>query len=251
MGRKPKYHTEAERKEARRDSACRSYHKRKAEKTLNNEFDRFLAINPDLYSAKQPSEFERLLSINPDIYTSKIKLSDEQKDFISSLINMPLDTKPLTNRLTRQTNSIAKQQLGLASSKICSKHKKKVESKGSARDSSSVDFDLTQLQSEEERQYFFEHLPDVIHELLDSINFNTEHWSVYYKYDNSWKTRTLDSITEQYMKDQIKHDLQEHMHDFIEYGADYDFFPVIIQQLTHIRFINVDNMPAPHALRAG
>ena len=236
MGGKPKYHTEAERKAAKRESARRNYHKRKQEKAFNDEFDRFLAINPDLYSNKQPNEFDRLLSINPDIYTSKPKLTDEQKDFISSLINMPLDTKPSTKRLTRQTNSIAKQQLGLASSKIRSKKR------------TSIDFDLTQLKSEEERQYFFEHLPDVIHKLLDSINFNTEHWSVYYKYDNSWKTRTLDSITEQYMRDQVKHDLQEHMHDFIEYGADYDFFPVMIQSLTHIRFINVDNMPAPHGV---
>lgn len=219
MGRHRKYQTQEERLVAKRASARRSYHKRKAEKPIDDEF-------------------ERLMRLNPDIYTTKKRLTSEQKEFIKSLMNLPLDIKPETKRKTRQTNSIAKQQLGLASSKIRNKKRKPI---------NSVDFDLTLLKSEQERQYFFEHLPEVIHKLLDNINFNTEHWTVYYKYDNGgWKIRTLDEITEQYMRDQIKHDLQEHLHDFIEYNEDYDFFPVMIQQLTHIRFINVDNVKPPH-----
>ena len=212
MGRKKKYQTDEERREARRIQARNSYHRRKGEKIVDEEFNRLLAMNPDLY-------------------TSKKHLTDDQKSFIKSLMNMPLDTKPSNKRTTRQMNSIAKQQLGLATTKIQNKKRKPF---------MSIDFDLTLLKSEEERQYFFEHLPDVINKLLDSINFNTEHWTVYYKYESSWKTRTLDSITEQYMRDQVKHDLQEHLHDFLEYGADYDFFPVMIQQLKQIRFINID-----------
>jgi len=50
------------------------------------------------------------------------------------------------------------------------------------------------------------------------------------------------------MRDQIKHDLQEHLHDTIEYDKDYDFFVVAIQQLTQIRFINIDNMNPPHGI---
>ena len=218
MGRKPKYKTEQERIEAKRASARKSYHKRKQEKPIDMEFNRLLAMNPDLY-------------------TSKKRLTDEQKSFITSLLNLPLDTKPTVNRQTRQTNSIAKQQLGLAMYKIRDKHRTPIKT---------IDFDLTLFKSEQERQYFFEHLPDVITNLLDSINFNTEHWTVYYRYETNWKTRTLDDITEQYLRDQVKHDLQEHLHDFVEYGADYDFFPVMIQQLKQIRFINIDQMNQPN-----
>ena len=218
MGRRKKYNTQEERLEAKRLSARNSYHKRKGDKAANDEF-------------------KRLMMMNPDLYTSKKHLTNEQKEFIKSLLNLPMDTKPNIKKQTRQNESRAKEQLGLASSKIANKKLKPIKS---------IDFDISQFKTEEERQFFFEHLPDVINKLLDSINFNTEHWTVYYKYDNSWKTRTLDDITEQYMRDQVKHDLQEHLHDFFEYGSDYDFFPVMIQQLTSIRFINIDNMNPPH-----
>ena len=219
MGRKLKYLTQEEKIEAKRANARRSYHKRKVEKVFDDEF-------------------ERLMRLNPELFTTRKKLNESQKEFIKSLMNMPLDTKPETKRKTRQNESIAKKQLGLASSKISNKKRKPIKS---------IDFDLTLLKTEHERQYFFEHLPEVINKLLDSINFNTEHWTVYYKYDNGgWKIRTLDDITEQYLRDQVKHDLQEHLHDFIEYNEDYDFFPVMIQQLKQIRFINIDNMKPPH-----
>ena len=218
MGGNRKYQTDDERREAHRASARRSYYKRKEEKAID-------------------AEFGRLFKMNPDLFMTKRKYTNEQKVFIASLLNLPLDTKPITNRKTRQTNSIAKQQLGLASSKISNKKRKPIQT---------IDFDLTLLRTEEERQYFFEHLPDVIYKLLDNINFNTEHWTVYYKYESSWKTRTLDDITEQYMRDQVKHDLQEHLHEYIEYEADYDFFPVMIQQLKQIRFINIDQVAPPH-----
>ena len=217
MPRKKKYQTDEERIQAKRASARKSYHKRKQEKVVDEEF-------------------ERLMRLNPDLYTSKKRMTDEQKSFIKSLMNMPLDVKPSIKRATRQTNSNAKQQLGLATSKI-NKHKS----------IKTIDFDLDLLKSEQERNYFFEHLSDVIYRLLDRINFNTEHWTVYYRYESMWKTRTLDSITEQYLRDQVKHDLQEHLHDFIEYGADYDFFPVMIQQLKQFRFINIDQMNPPGA----
>ena len=214
MGRRKLYQTDEERLQAKRARARRSYHKRKQERPIDDEFN-------------------RLLEINPDLYPTKHKLSDEQKSFIKSLMNLPLDIKPATNRDTRQNDSIAKQMLGIAKSKIRNKKRQPIKS---------LDFDVSLLRNESERQYFYEHLPNVINELLDSIDFNTEHWMVYYKYENTWKTRTLDNITEQYLKDQIKNDLQEHLHDFVEYGADYDFFPVMIQQLTQIRFINIDEV---------
>ena len=218
MGRRPKYSSDEARREARRESARKSYHKRKGEKVVDDEF-------------------KRLLIMNPDLYTSKKHLTNEQKSFINQLMNMPLDTRPVITKETRQSNSIAKQELGLASSKIRNKNRKPIQS---------IDFDLNLLRTEHERNYFFEQLPNVIYKLLDSVNFNTEHWTVYYKYSSSWKTRTLDSITEQYLRDQIKFDLQEHKHDFFEYGTDYDFFPVMIQKLTVIRFINIDQMNPPH-----
>ena len=123
-------------------------------------------------------EFKRLLQTSPDIYPTKQKLTDEQKQYIHSLINQPLYS-PTFNRATRHNNSLANKQLGLATSKISSKKRKPIKS---------IDFDLSEINTEPERQYFFEHLPDVMFQLLDSINFNTEHWTVYYKYDTSWKS---------------------------------------------------------------
>ena len=165
-------------------------------------------------------------------------MTNEQKEFIKSLLNLPLETKPTIKRTSRQNNSTAKQQLGLARTKIRQKQRKPIQS---------IDFDLNLLKTEQERQYFFEQLPDVIYELLDHIEFNTEHWVVFYQYDQGgFKNKPLDEITERYLRDQIKHDLQEHLHDYFEYGADYDFFPVMIQQLKVLRFINIDQMKPPH-----
>ena len=219
MGRRRKYNNETEQLEAKRASARNSYHKRKQEKPTDKEFERLLKLNPDLFHIKQ-------------------KLNDEQKQFIKSLINAPLEPLPPIKRKTRHNESIAKQQLGLTQSKIRNKKHK------------SIDFNVSLMKSKQERQYFYEHFPDVIISLLDSINFNTEHWMIYYQYDNHWKSRTLDDSTERYLRDQIKHELQEHIHDFIEYNTDYDFFPVMIQSLNQMRIINVDNTPLINTLKS-
>ena len=76
MGRKRKYQTEQERIQARRASARKSYHNRKQVKPIDDEFNRLLAMNPDLY-------------------TSKKRLTDEQKQFIKSLMNLPIDLRTL------------------------------------------------------------------------------------------------------------------------------------------------------------
>lgn len=222
MGRKKKYNNETERLEAKRASARNSYHRRKQEKLTDEEFERLLQLNPDLFHTKQ-------------------KLNDEQKSFIKSLINAPLDPLPTVKRKTRHNESIAKQQLGLAQSMIQNKKHKSIQS---------IDFNVSLMKSKQEREYFYEHFPDVIISLLDSINFNTEHWMIYYQYDNHWKSRTLDDTTERYLRDQIKHELQEHIHDFIEYNEDYDFFPVMIQSLNQLRIINVDNTPLISTLKS-
>ena len=222
MGRKKKYNNETERLEAKRASARNSYHRRKQDMSIDEEFNRLLKLNPDLFHTKQ-------------------KLNDEQKSYIKSLINAPLDPLPTIKRKTRHNESIAKQQFGLAQSMIRNKKRKSIQS---------IDFNVSLMKSKQERQYFYEHFPDVIISLLDSINFNTEHWMIYYQYDNHWKSRTLDDTTERYLRDQIKHELQEHIHDFIEYNEDYDFFPVMIQSLNQLRIINVDNTPLINTLKS-
>ena len=188
MGRNPKYKDESDRRAAKRESARKSYHKKKNEKVVDNEF-------------------HKLQLINPDLFPTKLKLSDEQKQFIHSLINRPIDTKPINQRITRHNDSEAKRQIGIAMSKIRNKKRKPIDS---------LDFDITLLRTEHEKQYLFEHLPDVIYKLLDSINFNTEHWLVSYQYKDRFKTKPLDDITERYLRDQVKHDLEEHLHDYFE-----------------------------------
>ena len=214
MGRKKKYVNDEDRKRAKRESARRSYHKHRNGIVADEEFERLYRLNPDLFPTKQ-------------------KLTIEQKQFIKSLLNSQLDL-PVIKRKTRHNESNAKQQLGIATSKIRNKSRHSIDS---------IDFDLSLFKSEPERQYFFEHLPDVIYQLLGSINFNTEHWMIYYEYNNHWKSRTLDGTTERYLRDQVKHELQERLHDFFEYSTDYDFFPVMIQQLNKMRIINVDQTP--------
>ena len=82
MGRRAKYVNEQERRAARRESARKSYHKRKSEKVIDDEFNRLLTTCPDLFPTKK-------------------KFSDEEKSFIKSLMNMPMDVKPNIGRKTR------------------------------------------------------------------------------------------------------------------------------------------------------
>ena len=97
MGRRRKYQNQQERLEAKRARARASYHKRKEEETPTDK------------------EFKRLLHLNPDLFPTKAKLTNEQKQFIHSLITQPLTT-PTIKRKTRHNESIAKQQLGIATS---------------------------------------------------------------------------------------------------------------------------------------
>ena len=215
MPRRPKYESIEEARVAHRISARKSYYKRKGEKIMDKEFD-------------------RLQLIDPNLFPTKLKLTDEQKQFVHSLINKPIDTQSMNQKQTRHNDSEAKRQIGLAMTKIRNKKKKPFES---------IDFDITLLRTEHEKQYLFEQLPDVIYKLLDSISFNTEHWLVSYNYKDHYKTKPLDEITEQYLRKQVEHDLKEHLHDFFEYNLEYDFFPVAIQSLTKLHFINLNQLP--------
>ena len=212
MGRKRKFESDEARREARRQSARSSYHKHKGEKVADKEFN-------------------RLQSINPNLFSDKLRLSDEQKQYINSLINRPITTKEPTIT-TRQNDSIAKRMIGQAMSKISNKNKKPIDS---------IDFDMTQLRTIYERQYLYQHLKQVIYKLLDSINFNTERWLVSYEYKNRYKMKPLDEITERYLRNQIENELQEHLHDFFTYTLDYDFFPCGITQISKLQFINMSN----------
>ena len=212
MGRKQKYNTNEERLAAKRESARRSYHKHKGDKITNQEFDRLQHIDPNLFS-------------------DKLRLSDEQKQFIHSLINRPIDIQSPTIT-TRHNDSIANRMIGLAMSKISKKNKEPI---------NSIDFDMTLLRSIYERQYLYEHLKEVIYKLLDSINFNTEKWLVSYEYKHRYKMKPLDEITERYLRNQVENELQEHLHDFFTYTLDYDFFPCGITQISKLHFINLTN----------
>ena len=214
MGRRPKYESIEDRLDAKRASARKSYHKKQGEKITNNEFD-------------------RIQQIQPNLYPSILKLTNEQKQFIHSLMNRPIDTKP-TNHTTRHNDSIAKRMIGIAMTKIRNKKKKPIDS---------LDFDITLLRTEHEKQYLFEHLPDVIYRLLDEINFNTEKWLVSYKYKDHYKMKPLDEVNERYLRNQVEHELREHLHDYFEYNLDYDFFPCGIQSLTKLQFINLNQSP--------
>ena len=196
-----------------------SEEQKKANKRLSNK----------KYRDKQKTdkEWNRLMAINPELFPTKPHLDDVQKDFIKRLLNMPLDIIPSSNRITRQNDTESKKQIGIAITKI--KRKK-----------SPIDFDLTVIN---DIDYFFERLRDVIKTLLKYIDTDKENWIVYYDYGSGWKQRPIDYITQTYLKEQLDNDhLNDIRFDYILHDHDYNFFPEGIRSLKRLRFVSQTNI---------
>ena len=217
-----------------------SEEQRKANKRISNK----------KYRDKQKTdkEWNRLMAINPELFPTKPHLDELQKDFIKRLLNMPLDIIPSSNRITRQNDTESKKQIGIAITKI--KRKK-----------SPIDFDLTVIN---DIDYFFERLRDVIKTLLKYIDTDKENWIVYYDYGSGWKQRPIDYITQTYLKEQLDNvannkvvnvdgtyssvaginanNLNDIRFDYILHDHDYDFFPEGIRSLKRLRFVNQTNI---------
>ena len=203
--------------------------------TIEQKRERKRESNRRYYLKKKTDkEFERLDSIKiNELYPTGRKLDHEQRQFIFDLMNQPISEK-----VQSKNHSLdgIKRQLGVALSRIKSSR------------IGSIDFDLREL-SKEAIEYFFSQLPAIIEALLTRINLD-DHWTVFYEYGDCsaasfWKQRTIDSITQQYLRDQIKYEISENQtwEDFSEERNSGDsFFPISIRELTQLRFVNEDEV---------
>lgn len=197
--------TEDERKQHKREAQRRWREKKKINKAFWDEFE----------------------NMNPDLYPTKVHLDDDQKEFIRNMLNRPV----LSVEKKIKNDSKAKRQIGLARASL------KRSSIGS------IDFDMKDF-TKEDYEYFWRNVPDVIDNLLDKIDLD-DHWTVYYQYDGSWKQRTLDSITQTFLKDQIRKELKDNESYIIysdEINSGDSFFPLSIRALEQIRFVNEDEV---------
>ena len=160
--------------------------------------------------------FNNLLNISTNLYQSKPK----DRFFKNLMENMPIT--PIKKR--NKTNSEANKQIGIARSDI-------------KRNSPIIQFDISKI-NESSTDYFFKELANVIHELLDSIELDTDKWVIYYNYGDSWKAKPLDTVYERLLINQIENELEDANYEYEFDEHDYDFFPYGIRKLKQLTLIN-------------
>lgn len=191
-------------------------------------------------NAEREKDMKYLYAISPELYPTKPRLEKDQKEFIASMMNRPIEPSAKKKNASER---LAREQLGKAQGAI---------NKGNP---SAIDFDLTGFDNIA-KQYFFDRVGDVIKNLLESIDLEDQ-WTVYYEYggdvnsvygtlredtsEMSWKHRTLDSITSQFLLDQVEDELKDNRERVVyndEYDSGRSFFPISIKSLTQLRFVN-------------
>ena len=112
----------------------------------------------------------------------------------------------------------------------------------------SIDFDFTKTSRDPRvNNKFLSELPQLWNAILDKVDFN-QNWMVFYNFDDRWRSRKLDEVNQDYLRDQISEDFRRPLiQGSINLGvqqADYDFFPVSIRQLKAVRFVNTSKFNA-------
>ena len=111
-------------------------------------------------------------------------------------------------------------------------------------DMNSFDFTKTSRDPRVNNKFLSE-LPQLWNSILDKVDFN-QNWMVFYNFDDRWRSRKLDEVNQDYLRDQISEDFRRPLiQGSINLGvqqADYDFFPVSIRQLKAVRFVQQDNL---------
>ena len=106
----------------------------------------------------------------------------------------------------------------------------------------SIDFDFTKTSSDSRvNKKFLSEIPPLWNEILNKVDYN-QNWMVFYNFDDRWRSRKLDEVNQDYLRDQISEDfrtpLQQGSINLGVQQAEYDFFPVSIRQLKSVRFVN-------------
>ena len=211
---------------------------------LEDEFERLLNMDMNLYSKKEKrnsifdigtnlySTKERensIFDIGTNVYKSKEKENSIFDVGMDLYQNKPIENKVMnlgTNLYTTKKKSKKyieeKKQLGIAKSAI-------------NKDLPLIEFNLTKMKH---LDYFFDNLIDVLYELLDTIELDKDKWIIQYDYGSGWKGKTLDSIAEKALRNQIEKELEDASYDYQFDEHDYDIFPFGIRSLKKLSIIN-------------
>ena len=120
------------------------------------------------------------------------------------------------------------------------------ENKLSLNNLKSIDFDL---RPDKDTRAILRKMPEWINMIVDKIDPNDK-WMVFYQYNNAWRSRKLDEITGEMLKNQVCNDINDYETferkemPIPEYqvlrveAANYDFMPVAINTCQIIRIVN-------------
>ena len=123
------------------------------------------------------------------------------------------------------------------------------ENKLSLNNLKSIDFDL---RPDKDTRAILRKMPEWINMIVDKIDPNDK-WMVFYQYNNAWRSRKLDEITGEMLKNQVCNDINDYETferkemPIPEYqvlrveAANYDFMPVAINTCQIIRIVNLGN----------
>ena len=228
--------TPEQRRERKREAQRAWRAKKKAqrkEQTIERMKDELKSVREmkKQYDEEMEAKWAELSGINiSEIFPDRPRMTKAQRVIAHNLLNTPTPRrKPRPARF--DVRNVIKQY----------KVAREVIGKDKIR---TVDFDLRGIH-EPGVEFFLSKLPEFVRMLLSRINLD-DHWTVYFEYnDGMWKQRTLDSITQGYLRDQVNMEITNNLtwEEYSEEKSSGDsFFPVSIRRLTQLRFINEDEV---------
>ena len=127
------------------------------------------------------------------------------------------------------------------------KQMKMIEGMESIKSLKSIDFNLTNDGHGEKK--IIARLPEWLDMILRKIDFNDK-WMVFYQYKNVWRSRKLDEVTSEMLREQAMRDIQGMHRPVAQVNMagiaeeDYDFMLVSINLCQAIRLVNIGNYNA-------
>ena len=164
------------------------------------------------------------LPTGTDIRTSRFIRKDKWQDF-SAFMGMAFQPgRGYSERMGKFQKQIDDAKAGLANLK----------------NTKSIDFDFTIGNSRENAKLLSE-VPKIWEGIIDNIDCN-DNWLVVYKFGDVWRSRRLDEVNREYLRDQMNEEFKRPVIEgSINLGvkqADYNFFPDSIRSLRQVRFVN-------------
>ena len=163
----------------------------------------------------------------------KKRTKDWWAGFDSDLWNMGID--PSADRMATYDETV--------------KQMKIIEEAPTLKNIKSIDFDLTGKGRAKNK--ILQQLPEWIDMIVNKINPDDK-WMVFYEYENRWRSRKLDEVTCEMLRDQTYKDIRNtipshenlpiaHVNLVRVEEENYDFMPVSINMCQVIRIVNIGN----------